>query len=94
MMISSGHAGWLIWVLWFLIGVFMAFVAQRMLGGKRVFFFDLVLGCVAAVLGGWIGTLFFGTGPVQTFLISLLTAIFAAGIILWLAGALMLHFSK
>ncbi len=86
--ISPGHAGLLIWLVWGLIGLFEGLVASRVLGGRRILFMDIVVGIVAAVLGGILSTNFVGDTPVQLFLLSILAAIFFSALILWLVGAL------
>lgn len=86
--ISPGHAGLLIWLVWGLIGLFEGLVASRVLGGRRILFMDIVVGIVAAVLGGILSTNFIGNTPVQLFLLSILAAIFFSALILWLVGAL------
>lgn len=86
--ISPGHAGLLIWLVWGLIGLFEGLVASRVLGGRRILFMDIVVGIVAAVLGGILSTNFIGDTPVQLFLLSILAAIFFSALILWLVGAL------
>ena len=86
--ISPGHAGMLIWLVWGLIGLFEGLVASRVLGGRRILFMDIVVGIVAAVLGGILSTNFIGDTPVQLFLLSILAAIFFSALILWLVGAL------
>lgn len=86
--ISPGHAGLLIWFVWGLIGLFEGLVASRVLGGRRILFMDIVVGIVAAVLGGILSTNFIGDTPVQLFLLSILAAIFFSALILWLVGAL------
>lgn len=86
--ISPGHAGLLIWLVWGLIGLFEGLVASRVLGGRRILFMDIVVGIVAAVLGGILSTNFVGDTPVQLFLLSILAAIFFSALVLWLVGAL------
>lgn len=94
MNIGPGHAGWLVWVVWALIGVFEAMLAQRLLGGKRMMAFDLTVGIVAAVVGGYLSICYIGLAPVQLFLVSVLSAAFFGGLVLWLCGTLLIHFSN
>lgn len=86
--ISPGHAGLLIWFVWALIGIFEGLVASRALGGRRILFMDIVVGVVAAVLGGILSTNFIGDTPVQLFLLSVLAAIFFSALVLWLVGTI------
>ena len=86
--ISPGHAGLLIRFVWALIGIFEGLVASRVLGGRRILFMDIVVGVVAAVLGGILSTNFIGDTPVQLFLLSVLAAIFFSALVLWLVGTI------
>lgn len=86
--ISPGHAGLLIWFVWALIGLFEGLLAARVLGGRRILFMDIVVGVVAAVLGGILSTNFVGDTPVQLFLLSVLAAIFFSALVLWIVGAI------
>ncbi len=92
MNMTPENIGWLIWLVWALVGVFEALAAQRYMGGRRVLLFDLVIGVVAAVLGGYLSTQTLGDTPVQLFLISVLGAIFFGAAALMLTGLLMRHF--
>lgn len=71
-----------------MIGLFEGLVASRVLGGRRILFTDIVVGIVAAVLGGILSTNFIGDTPVQLFLLSVLAAVFFSALILWLVGAI------
>lgn len=87
--ISPGHAGILIWLVWGLIGLFEGVAASRVLGRRRVLFIDIVIGIVSAVLAGILSTNFIGDTPVQLFLVSVMAAIFASALILWIFGMLL-----
>ncbi|MBJ2162239.1 MAG: hypothetical protein JFR39_09115 [Muribaculaceae bacterium] len=87
--ISPGHAGILIWVVWGLIGLFEGLVASRVLGRRRVMFIDVVIGIVSAILAGILSTNFIGDTPVQLFLVSVMAAIFASALVLWIFGILL-----
>lgn len=92
--IDSEQTGVLVWLLWALIGVFGALLFSRATGGRRVLWFDIIIGAVAAVLVGWLSTRFIGGTPMQLFLISVLGAVFGAALALWLVGALTAHFRR
>lgn len=94
MNVAPGQAGILVWIVWFLIGLFEALIAQRVLGGRRIMLFDIIIGVVFAVLGGYFSICSLGETPMQLFLISILASIFSAGIMLWIVGALVAHFTK
>lgn len=94
MNVAPGQAGILVWIVWILIGLFEALVAQRVLGGRRIMLFDIIIGVVFAVIGGYFSICCLGETPMQLFLISILTAIFSSGLMLWIVGALVIHFTK
>lgn len=84
--ISPGHAGIVIWIVWVLIGLFEGLVASKVLGGRRIAFLDAVVGIVSAAIGGILSTNFIGDTPMMLFLTSVLAAIFASALALWLVG--------
>lgn len=94
MNMTPDNIGWLIWLVWALLGVFEALVARRYMGGRPIFLFDLVISVVAAVLGGFLSTQTLGDTPVQLFLISVLGAIFFGAAALFITGLLIRHFSN
>ena len=91
--ITPERIGWLIWVVWGAIGVLAGMVSSRFVGPRTVFF-CIIIGVVAAVFGGYLSTCFLGGGAVQLFLLSVLGAVFGAGIVLWIVAALTSHFRK
>ncbi len=91
--ITPERIGILIWVAWAAIGVAGAFISHY-ITGRNTFLFDLIIGVVAALLGGFLTTCFIGGGPVQLFLLSLLGSVFFAAVALWITGALIAHFRK
>lgn len=91
--ITPERIGWLIWVVWGAIGVLAGIVSSRFVGLRTVFF-CIIIGVVAAVFGGYLSTCFLGGGAVQLFLLSVLGAVFGAGIVLWIVAALTSHFRK
>ena len=91
--ITPERIGWLIWVVWGAIGVLAGIVSSRVVGPRTVFF-CIIIGVVAAVFGGYLSTCFLGGGAVQLFLLSVLGAVFGAGIVLWIVAALTSHFRK
>ncbi len=91
--ITPERIGWLIWVVWGAIGVLAGIVSSRFVGPRTVFF-CIIIGVVAAVFGGYLSTCFLGGGAVQLFLLSVLVAVFGAGIVLWIVAALTSHFRK
>ena len=92
--VSADKAGILIWVLWALIGAFEALFLSRTIGSRRMLLFDLIVGVVCAVLGGYSSTQFLGDTPTQMFLLSILLAVLGGAVGLWITGALFYHFSE
>lgn len=91
--ITPEKTGWLIWLVWAAVGVVGAAVC-RSWTGRRTFLFDLVIGVVAGLSGGFLTTCFIGGGAVQLFLLSVLSAVFFVVVALWITGALIAHFRK
>lgn len=91
--ITPERIGWLIWLVWGAIGVLAGIVSSRYVGSRTVFF-CIIIAVVAAVLGGYLSTCFLGGGAVQLFLLSVLGAVFAVGIVMWIVAALTSHFRK
>lgn len=92
--VSSETIGFFVWLLWALIGVFCALVASRFTVGRRSLWFDIIIATVSAVIGGYLSTRFLGDTPMQLFLISIMSAVFSAGIMMWIVGGLINHFRK
>lgn len=92
--ISPEKVGLLIWIIWALIGVVAALVAQRMMPLRQMLLFNIIIGVVAACIGGLVSVQFVGGTTMMLFFISILGAVFGAGIMLWIVGALTMHFSN
>lgn len=92
--VSSETIGFFVWLLWALIGVFCALLTSRFTGGRRSLWFDIIIATVSAVIGGYLSTRFLGDTPMQLFLISIMSAVFSAGIMMWIVGGLINHFRK
>lgn len=93
MNVSPGQAGILVWVVWVLIGLFEALVAQRFTSSRRILMFDIIVGIAFAVLGGYASVCCFGETPVKKFLISLLAATVVPCVVLLISGALIRRFT-
>lgn len=91
---SSDVIGIAVWVLWALIGVFGALIFARATAGRRILWFDIIIGAVASTSGGYLSTCFIGDSSQQAFLLSILGAVFAGAIVLWISGALFVHFRR
>lgn len=91
--ITPEKVGLLIWLIWALIGVVAALVAQRLMPLRQMLAFNIIVGVVSACLGGFLSVQFVGGTTMMLFFISILGAVFGAGIILWIVAALTMHFS-
>ena len=94
MIITPEKTGWLIWIIWALIGLIEALMVQRMWPRRQMLAFNITIAVVAALIGGFLSVQFVGGTPMMLLFISILGAIFCAGIMLWIVGLLMNHFSK
>lgn len=92
--ISPEKVGVLIWIIWGLIGVVSALFAQRFMPYRQMLAFNIIIAVVAACIGGFLSVQYVGGTTMMLFFISILGAIFAAGIMLWIIGALTMHFSN
>lgn len=92
MTISPDSIGWLVWVVWFLIGIAGALAVRRMSSRRGAASLDMTVSIVAAVLGGYVCTQTLGDTPVQLFLVSVLGAVFFSAAALWFTGWLLRRF--
>lgn len=92
--ISPEKVGILIWIIWGLIGVVAALLAQRFMPLRQMLVFNMIISVVAACIGGFLSVQYVGGTTMMLFFISILGAIFFAGIMLWIVGALTIHFSN
>lgn len=91
--ISPEKIGWLIWIIWALIGVVAALFAQRMMPNSGMRTFNIIIAVVAAVIGGFLSIQYVGGTPLILLGVSILAAVFTAGIMLWIVAALTAHFT-
>lgn len=82
---SSGWA----WAAWIIIGAVAGLMASYFLPGKRLAIFDVVIGIVGAIAGGWCSAIAIGDHTPQSFAIAALVALFIAGVALWLYNTLL-----
>src|SRR5262245_43117572 len=73
-------------ITWIVLGFIGGGVACRVLGGRKIgSFFDIVLGIVGAMVGGWIIQLIGGAGVTGFNPWSVIVAILGSILVLWLA---------
>ena len=93
MQIAAGQAGWLVWLVWALLGVFIGLWFSRATGPGTTSF-NITIGVVAALIGGYLSICFLGDTPMQLFLISLLGAVFFALAALFIVARLLRFYRK
>ena len=77
------------WASWIIIGIVAGLMASYFLPGKRLVWFDILIGLVGSIAGGWCAAIAIGDHTPQSFAIAALVALFIAGAALWLYNTLM-----
>lgn len=62
--------------LWIVIGLVVAFVADSFAGGKRTLVYNLVIGLVGSIFGGYFSAVMIGDSTQGQFIISILCSVF------------------
>lgn len=74
-------------IIWIIFGAIVGFVASHLMGSGDGLLWDIIIGIVGAILGGWIMS-FFGKGGVSGFnLYSFVVAILGAVVLIWIVRA-------
>lgn len=94
MSLSPEKIGLLTWIVWVAIGVVSAVVSRRFMPYRQMLVFNIIIAVVAACIGGYLSVQFVGATPMMMFFISILGAIFGAGVMLWIVAALTQYFSN
>lgn len=79
------------WIVWLVAGLVAGAVAAMAYGGRRLLLYDLLVGAVASLCGGYICAVFEGDDTPQLSIISILCAVFLAGIVLWVFNAMLMR---
>lgn len=79
------------WASWIIIGIVAGLMASYFLPGKRNTFFDVIIGLIGAIIGGWGSALAIGDHTPQSFAIAALVALFIAGAALWIYNTILTH---
>ena len=79
------------WASWIIIGIVAGLMASYFLPGKRNTFFDVIIGLIGAIIGGWGSALAIGDHTPQSFAIAALVALFIAGAALWIYYTILTH---
>lgn len=69
------------WCSWIIIGVIAGLMCGFVLPGRRIVPFDVTIGLLGAIIGGWGSALMIGDSTPQTFAIAALVALFVSGAI-------------
>jgi uncharacterized membrane protein YeaQ/YmgE (transglycosylase-associated protein family) len=71
---------------WIILGGLAGFVADRLMGGRSGVLLSIVIGIVGALLGGWLGEVFFRVNGLGSFfeIRTWITAIIGAVILIFL----------
>lgn len=64
------------WSLWIAVGIVVALVSAGLQGGSRRLGYDLFVGVVASVLGGWCSSVIAGDTTKAQLIVSVLCALF------------------
>lgn len=72
------------WASWILIGIVAGLMAFYFLPGRRIMLFDILIGLIGIIAGGWGSAITIGDHTPQTFATAALIALFIAGAALWI----------
>ena len=79
---------------WLVVGVLGGLVCAWIYGGKRLLVFDLIIGVLGAIAGGWGSVVAMGDTSQYLYIISILTALFVAALALWFFNILLTRTRK
>lgn len=77
------------WASWIIIGIVCGLMASYFLPGRRIVAFDVIIGLLGAVIGGWASALAIGDHTPQHFAIAALVALFISGAALWIYNTIL-----
>lgn len=75
------------WSLWVAVGIVVALVAAGFVGGRQRLGYDLFVGVVTSVLGGWCSMVIAGDATKSQLIVSVLCALFASVLCVWILNA-------
>ncbi len=81
------------WIVWAVIGIAAGYMSGRLLNSGRLTALNVIIGACGSLLGGWGFTAACGDNETQQIL-SLLTALVVAGVLLWISTAIAGRFIK
>ena len=74
------------WICWASVGLVAGLFTGRAMGGNRIMVIDILISLAGALFGGFGSALAIGFDTPQLFIISVLIALFVAGLSLWVAS--------
>lgn len=79
------------WGSWIIIGIVAGLMCGYFLPGHRIMIFDIVIGLLGAIIGGWASAIMIGDHTPQAFAIAALVALFVSGGILWIYNTILIR---
>lgn len=79
---------------WIIVGIIGGLFAAMIGGGKRLVVYDIIIGVLGAIAGGWGSAVVVGDNSQYLYIISVLTAIFVAALALWLFNVLLVRSTR
>ena len=76
------------WSLWIAVGIVVALVSAGFVGGRKRLGYDLFVGVTASDLGGWCSAVIAGDNSKSTLIVSVLCAVFASVLCVWILNRL------
>ena len=79
------------WPIWLLIGLVGGLLASWIGGGRRLIGYNLVIGVVSSVVGGYVSAMTQGEDTPQLTILTAMSAAFLAALSLWLFNSMLGH---
>lgn len=79
---------------WVLTGIIGGVIAAVLGGGRRLIVYDIVIGILGCIAGGWGSAIVLGDNAQYLYIISVLTGLFVGALALWVFNALLRSATK
>lgn len=76
------------WSLWIAVGIVVALVSAGYVGGRRRLGYDLFVGVVSSIGGGWCSSVIYGDATKGQLIVSVLCAVFASVLCVYILNRL------
>lgn len=76
---------------WLATGLIGGVICSLLYGGRRMIVYDLIIGVLGAIAGGWASVIAMGDSTDYLYVISALCGLFTAALALWLFNVLVLR---